>query len=194
MAQVGYGKLTPHQVAASILPPERIQETIRPEKTSALSRIFKKATQRTRGIVRVQGLEDILVSLAKCCSPIPGDLIIGFVTRGRGVTVHRSTCSRALSVDPERRIAVEWDRQTESVSTTKIRMVCIDTPGLLALISKAISAEGVNIEQANCRSIGDQKAINTFEISIKSVQQLTRLIQRLEKLKGIISVERLAHA
>lgn len=194
MTHLGYGKITPHQVAASVLPPEHLQLEQAPLRPTALAQIFKKAVQRTRGIVRVQGMEDILVSLAKCCSPIPGDPIIGFVTRGRGVTVHRITCSRALSVDPERRIEVDWDKNAENVSTTKIRVFCVDTPGILAAISKAISNDGVNIEQAHCRSTGDQKAVNTFEISIRSIQHLNRLIGHLEKLRGVISVERLSQA
>lgn len=194
MAQLGYGKLTPHQVAAEVLSVEQLQVTPKPARSSPLTQIIKKATQRTRGIIQVQGMDDILVSLAKCCAPIPGDQITGFVTRGRGVTVHRLDCPRALSSDPERRIQVQWDRHAENVSTTTIRMACVDKPGILAEISKVISAEGVNIHNANCRSVGDQKALNTFEVGVRSVKHLNRLIQQLEKLGGVIHVERLTSA
>ena len=114
----------------------------------------------------------------------------GFVTRGRGVTVHRVDCSRALSMDPDRRIDVSWDDSTENRSTAKIRMLCNDIPGLLAKVSKEIAAHDINITNANCRSIGDEKAVNSFEIAVKSVTDLNRLIKALEKLKGVISVDR----
>ncbi len=191
MAQLGYGKVTPRQVVASILPAEQLAEpTEEPVKETALSRIFRRAVRRSKGIVRVQGFDDILVSIGKCCSPIPGDSIVGFVTRGRGVTVHRVDCSRALTMDPDRRIDVEWDDSTENLSVAKIRMLCLDKPGLLATISKEISGYNVNISNANCRAIGDEKAVNTFELAIRSVQELNRLIHSLEKLKGVISVDR----
>jgi GTP pyrophosphokinase len=194
MAQLGYGKVTPRQVVSSLLPPEQLEESKTGKtKETAISRIFRKAVKRSKGIVRVQGFDDILLTLGKCCSPIPGDSITGFVTRGRGVTVHRVDCSRALTLDPERRIDVSWGESAENRSSAKIRVLCIDRPGLLAQISKEISSHDVNISNANCRSIGDQKAINTFEIGVKSVQDLNRLMQSLEKVKGIISVDRVIH-
>lgn len=191
MAQVGYGKMTPNQVVAAVLPGDRLKKEKEPRKETTLSRIFRRATERTRGIVRVQGLDDILVSMAKCCSPIPGDSVIGLVTRGRGVKVHRLDCSRALSIDPARRVDVAWEDESEQRALAKIRMVCLDRPGQLAEISKEISARGVNISNAVCRSIGDEKALNTFEVTVKGTRELNRLIQGLGKLKGVISVERI---
>jgi len=191
MAQLGYGKVTPRQVVSSVLPADKLTETREKTKETTIAKIFRRAVQRSKGVVRVQGFDDILVSIAKCCSPIPGDTITGFVTRGRGVTVHRMDCSRALVIDPERRIEVEWDQRTDTLSAVKIRMLCVDQSGLLAKISKEISAHGVNIANANCRSIGDEKAVNTFELQVRSVKDLNRLIQSLEKLKDVISVERI---
>lgn len=194
MAQLGYGKVTPRQVVHSLLTPEQLREFKgeKPKETT-LKKIFRRATGRSKGIVRVQGFDDILLALGKCCSPIPGDSITGFVTRGRGVTVHRTVCLRALSLDPERRIEVQWDERTDNRSTAKIRVLCHDRPGLLAQMSKEISSHDVNISTATCRSIGDQKAINTFEIGVRSVHDLNRLMGALEKLKGVISVDRVIH-
>ena len=93
-------------------------------------------------------------------------------------------------MDTDRRIEVGWDEGSEARSTAKIRMLCNDQPGLLALISKEIAAHDINITNAKCRSIGDQKAVNTFEIGIRTVRDLNRLIQSLEKIKGVIRVER----
>lgn len=190
MAQIGYGKLTPRQVVSSLLPDLQMQQRAAQPKETTLAKIFRRAAKKSKGAVRVQGHDDILVTMGKCCSPIPGDSVVGFVTRGRGVTVHRSDCSRALSLDPERRIEVDWDTRTDNRSTAKIRMLCSDRPGLLALISKEISAQKVNISNASCRSIGDEKAVNTFELGVQSVQVLNKLMHSLEKIDGVISVDR----
>ncbi len=190
MAQLGYGKLTPRQVVSSVLPAEQMNEVSEEPAQTTLAKIFKRATKKSKGVVRVQGMDDILVTIGRCCSPIPGDSITGFVTRGRGVTVHRTDCSRSLSLDPERRIDVEWDGRTENRSTARVKMLCQDKPGMLAAISKEITNHKVNISSANCRSVGDSKAVNTFELGVSSVQVLNKLMSSLEKLSGVISVDR----
>jgi GTP pyrophosphokinase len=191
LALLGYGKLSVRQVLAAILPKEKLgllaQE---PAPESALTRIFKKTFDRSKGLVKVGGVDDILVSLGKCCNPIPGDSIIGFITRGRGVTIHASTCNKVLASDQARRVDASWNLKTKLPISTKIRVVCVDKPGLLADISKSISAEGVNISQASCHSIGDEKSMNTFEVGIQDLRHLHQLMKSLQKVKGVISVER----
>ncbi len=197
LALIGYNKVPVSQVLEVLLPKEKLQnaEPVQgqgalPKKESAISRIFKKAFEKTRGAIRVSGYDDMLVLLAKCCNPIPGDDIIGFITRGRGVTVHQSTCSKVLSTDPARRVDTTWNLKSDIPISTKIRVVCVDKPGLLAEISHAISSESVNISQAHCRSMGDQKTINTFEVGVKDLKHLHQLMKALEKVKGVISAER----
>jgi GTP diphosphokinase / guanosine-3',5'-bis(diphosphate) 3'-diphosphatase len=191
--RVGYGKLTPREVAVAIIPSDQLLDEggVKLEETT-IAKIFKRATQQSRGVVKVQGIDDVLVALGKCCSPIPGDNVVGYVTRGRGVTVHRVDCSRALSIDIERRIDVAWDDKADTLSSVKIKMIAVDSPGLLAQVSKEISARGVNIANAQCRSIGDKKAQNTFELGVKNSKDLNQLIHSLEKIKGVISVERVS--
>ncbi len=189
---VGYGKLSAHQVVASLLPKETLDEMAQQEaaKESTISRIFKKAFERSRGRVRVGGYDDVMISLAKCCNPIPGDSIVGFITRGRGVTIHSSDCSKVLASDKTRRLEAAWNVKATDPTSTKIRVICIDKPGLLADISRIISDLGVNINQASCRSIGDQKMVNNFEIGIQDLKHLQSLIKALSKIKGVISAER----
>ena len=191
-ALIGYGRISIGQVLAAVLPKEKISEIEGSEekRESTITRIFKKAFDRSRGSVRVSGFDDILISLAKCCNPIPGDSITGFITRGRGVTIHATTCSKVLASDQTRRVEASWNLKAKMPTSTKIRVVCVDKPGLLADISKSISAEGVNITQATCRSIGDQKSMNTFEVGIQDLKHLHQLIKSLEKVKGVISAER----
>ncbi len=191
-ALIGYGKVSVSQLLGAVLPKEQLSAmTVQePKKESSFTRIFKKAFEKSKGIVRVSGYDDILITLAKCCNPIPGDSIVGFITRGRGVTIHSTSCSKVLATDQTRRVDATWNLKATLPTATKIRVVCVDKPGLLAEISKSISEEGVNINQATCRSIGDQKMMNTFEVGIKDVKHLHQLMKSLQKVKGVISAER----
>jgi GTP pyrophosphokinase len=194
-ALIGFGRISVQQILGAILPKEKLEEleSAQPQarkKPSALSRIFQKAFEKSSGVVRVSGYDDLLVNLAKCCNPIPGDSIIGFITRGRGVTIHSTHCNKVLASDQARRVEASWNLKTKLPTATKIRVVCVDKPGLLADISQSISSEGVNISQATCRAIGDQKSLNTFEVGIKDLKHLHQLMKSLEKVKGVISVER----
>src|SRR4030095_699130 len=186
---VGYGKLSPFHVISRIVPKELLQEKnpVTPKVESALSKIFKSVKERGKSIVKVGGYDDILVTLGRCCAPLPGDPIAGFITRGRGVTVHTSDCPKVLQTDPERRVDVAWDERGETLHHAKLKVVSADRPGLLASMSKLISNEGVNISQASIRTTNDQKAINIFEVEIKSTQQLREVMRALEKLGGIIN-------
>lgn len=191
-AMIGYGRIPVSQLLSAVLPEDKLAEieAAGPKKTSAIGRIFQKAFEKSSGVVKVGGFDDLLVTLAKCCNPIPGDNITGFITRGRGVTIHSTTCSKVLASDQARRVEASWNLKAKLPTSTKIRVVCVDKPGLLADISQSISSEGVNISQASCRSIGDQKSLNTFEVGIKDVKHLHQLMKSLEKVKGVISVER----
>ena len=99
-------------------------------------------------------------------SPLPGDPIVGFITRGRGVTVHRRDCDKGLDLDPERRIDVEWDGNGKAQHEVAIQVLCADKPGLLAHISQSFTDQGVNISQAHCRATEDGRAVNTFHASV----------------------------
>src|SRR5262245_43143990 len=165
---VGYGKISPYHVVARVVPKEQLLEKTTPvsKVESTISKIFKKVKERGKSIVKVGGYDDIMVTLGRCCSPLPGDPIIGFITRGRGVTVHSSDCPKGLQTDPERRVDVAWDEESDTLHHAKLKVVSADRPGLLASMSKLISNEGVNISQASIRTTNDQKAINIFEIEI----------------------------
>ncbi len=191
---VGYGKISPSFVVSKLVPKEKMGEVPsgeRPTSDNIVSRIFKKVKERGKSIVKVGGYNDIMVILGRCCLPLPGDAIVGFITRGRGVTVHTADCPKVLATDPERQVDVAWDNQNETLHYAKIKVVSTDRPGLLASMTKVISNEGVNISQASIRTTSDQKAVNLFEIEIKDAPQLREVIKALNRLKGIISVERI---
>jgi GTP pyrophosphokinase len=192
--QVGYGKLTAQQVLEKALP-EIAKQDKEPDKKpeSMLKTLLRKVTRRTSSSgIKVAGEEDILVRFAKCCSPLPGDPIVGFITRGRGVTVHRRDCDKGLDLDPERRIDVEWDGNGKTQHEVAIQVLCADKPGLLAHISQSFSEQGVNISQAHCRATEDGRAVNTFHASVRDLDQLKSVMRALSRIKGVFGVDRVA--
>jgi GTP diphosphokinase / guanosine-3',5'-bis(diphosphate) 3'-diphosphatase len=198
LTEVGYGKVTPAQVAEIVVPPEarsgkgaaRIQREARP---NALQQILRRVTRRdSHNGIKVQGEEGVLVRFARCCSPLPGDTIVGFITRGRGVTVHVRDCAKALDLDPERRIDVEWDGKAAGRHQVAIQVVCADKPGLLANISKAFTDSGVNISQAHCRATEDRRAVNTFHAEVVDLEQLKAVMRSLSRINGVYSVDRVS--
>ncbi|MGZ6140534.1 MAG: ACT domain-containing protein, partial [Myxococcaceae bacterium] len=150
----------------------------------------KLVGRRSRTGVLIGGVDDVLVRFGRCCNPVPGDPIAGFITRNQGVTVHTVGCERALATDPERRVDVTWDVRGDVKRPVTLRVLTADRPGLLADMSNIFSKKGVNISQANCRATGDDRAVNTFEVTISDLKQLTDLMKTIERLAGVYSVER----
>jgi GTP pyrophosphokinase len=141
--------------------------------------------------VQINGIDDVLVRYGRCCNPVPGDDIVGFITRGRGVTVHTQACEKILEMDPLRRVDVSWDEKAADVKRpVSIRVVTDDRPGVLARISAAIAEAGMNISQATCRTTAAERAVNTFEIGTSDAKQLRSVMRSIEKIEGVVSVER----
>ncbi len=160
---------------------------------STFQKILNRIRKRSASPVLISGQEDLLVQFAKCCNPLPGEPVGGFVTRGRGISVHRRACPQLLALEPERRIPVEWDARDQSTQHTGgIKVVCVDRPGLLANITKTCTDAGINISAANVQVVEDDKAECDLEIGITDVDELRGLIRRLEKIRGVISVNRVA--
>ncbi len=189
LAGVGYGKIATQNVLARILPPEEIERR-REKGEGRLQRLFRLVGRQSKSGVRVSGVEDMLVRFGKCCSPLPGERITGFITRGRGVTVHALDCPRVLESDPQRRIDVQWEDDKGTPRTVKVEVTCIDQPGLLAAMSKAISSAGINITRAQVHAAGDKRAQNTFEVVVSNVDELNRVMRNLGRVRGVIRVAR----
>jgi GTP pyrophosphokinase len=144
------------------------------------------------GAIRVKGVPDLLTRFGRCCRPVPGDPIVGFVTRGRGVTVHRRDCAHVLDYDPARRMDVHWDTESRQLRPVEIRVQSVDIPGLLAKLSQSFHAAGVNISAVNCRTTPDKRAVNNFTVLVNDLDQLRRVMTAIEKIDGVTHVERLA--
>ena len=209
LVAIGYGKVTPQQLIQRFVPQEKLTAEERPPPALAPSNgessgssmlpglskvtdLAKRLVGRpTKSGVQIGGVDDVLVRFGRCCNPVPGDPIVGFITRGRGVTVHTDKCEKALATDPDRRVDVSWDVRGDFKRPVTLRVLTADRPGLLADISNTFSKKGVNISQANCRATGDDRAVNTFEVTISDLKQLTDLMRAIERLNGVHSVERI---
>ena len=195
---VGYGRVTDEQFVPALVPAEareRKVEEAKEEDASFLRKVFGNAKKRPEGrnAITVANLEDVLIRFGRCCNPLPGDSIIGFITRGRGVTVHTASCTKAIDNDPDRRVHVAWNIASNKGSLkrqVKIRVLSSDEPGLLALMSQTITGCGINITSANIRTTKDKKAIALFDVEVGDTSQLQKVTSALESKKGVISVER----
>ncbi len=186
---VGYGKLEPKTVVERVLPPEMRANPQLEEKRSRLTQLIDRIARRSTSGIKLEGVDDVLVHYARCCSPVKGDPIIGFVTRGRGLTVHRRNCPKVLELDAERRIPVQWDSTINLARAISIRVVTDDREGMLADLSNVFSKMNMNIAEAKCRT-GNGRAVNLFKCGVADLTQLKRVVKALEGVKGVHSVER----
>ncbi|MFG1482947.1 bifunctional (p)ppGpp synthetase/guanosine-3',5'-bis(diphosphate) 3'-pyrophosphohydrolase [Halobacteriovorax sp. HFRX-2_2] len=191
---VGAGKLHVDKVIECIpgLRDEKVDDAKKKEissLTSTISRTAKKRAHKDNAVI-VDGMDDLMVRMARCCNPIPGDPIIGYITRGRGITIHRSDCTRYDVGDVGRQIAVEWNENFTFKHPVNIRVLTHDRPGILSMISKEIGNLGVNIRSAMAKSTQDRKGSLIFEIEVKDYSELLKTISGLEALDSVISVTR----
>jgi len=190
MAAVGYGKLSCNQVLGKLIPEEKLAEK-QDLKESRIGKAISKLTGKSTSAIQIGGVEDVLVRFGKCCNPVPGDDIVGFITRGRGVTVHTADCPIAMDNDPERRIAVDWNRDRKAALPVKIRVSCHDQKGILANITLAITNCEANISSASIQSTVDRRGENIFEVDVTSLEHLNRVMNNIMKVNGVTHVERM---
>ncbi|MCS7207546.1 MAG: bifunctional (p)ppGpp synthetase/guanosine-3',5'-bis(diphosphate) 3'-pyrophosphohydrolase [Dehalococcoidia bacterium] len=144
--------------------------------------------------IQVLGVGDLLVRMAPCCSPVPGDPIVGFVTRSRGVTIHRQNCSNLTHEDErERLLPVTWG-QTQELYPVRVRITFIDRVGLLKDITTLIAEEGVNIASMVTREFGDGRGAMAMTLHIRDAEQLARLFGKIEGVRGVLTVSRVSNA
>ena len=185
MASVGYGKVSAKRVVNQFLP----EEELKPDE----DRIIKEKKKHVSSSVGISltGIEDIMVRFAKCCNPIPGDEILGYISRGRGITVHTAHCSSAGKMDPERIVDVQWNIKEKQTYPVNMRVYCRDKKGLLAEVSTVISSLDVNISHAEVETKQqDMQAILSFRLDVNDLQQFNQVLLAIRKLKSVISVER----
>lgn len=193
IAHVGFGKITPLQLLHKAIPDsEKHKENTGDKLSSIFHKIIgnKKKRKNSDGII-VKGLDDILVKFSKCCNPLPGDEITGFITQGQGVTVHRKGCVNILKMTPERQIDVQWSENYKDEYPARIRIRATDRPGLLADFTSTISKNGANINNAHSTTHEFGAVLSDFIISVSSIDQLNRVMNDLRRLKQVTDVKRI---
>jgi GTP pyrophosphokinase len=188
IASVGYGKITPLQIVRKVAPkpePEKDHDSIL---NKIIGRVRKK--KQEAGVI-VKGVDDILLKFGKCCQPVPGDPITGYITRGFGVTVHRTRCVNALKMSPERQIDVEWNVVVEETYPVKIQVRSFDRVGLLADIASNISKNGANIISAKSETRGSKIVESSFTIAVEGTEHLNRILSSIRKVKLIQEARRI---
>ena len=184
-AAIGYGAVSPAAVVSRL--------GIHDDVAISLPEVAPPAAPSTAG-VRVKGVGDLLVRFANCCSPIPGDEISGYVTRGKGVTVHRATCPSVLSEkDIERLIEVEWEVVAQQTYPITVRIEGVDRPGLLNEITNVVAEAKVNIVAASVGTHPDGTAAITLTLKVTSLQQLSKVLARIEGVRDVTAVTREQH-
>ena len=187
IANVGYGKITPLQVLRKFEPKIEEEEVDESIFNKLIGRVRKK---KPKAGVLVKGVDDILIKFGKCCQPVPGDPIIGYITTGYGVTVHRTTCVNALSMNPERQIEVEWNQEATETYPVKIRIISQDRVGLLADVVGNISKFGANILSAKTETHENKIVDSFFTIVVEDTTHLEKIVSAVKKVKHVQEVKR----
>ena len=140
----------------------------------------------------ILGVGDLLINLSKCCNPVPGDRIIGFITRGRGLSIHTVDCPNIdeLDYDKDRLVEVSWETQKAMTHPVKILVLTVDRPGLLALISASIASAKANISYAGITTSEEKKATLNFVVDVLDTAHLEKVLKNIQKIDGVIQARR----
>lgn len=180
---VGYGKVSAHQIVNKLMPEK-------PEELPVAKP--RKPHKEGRSIISIKGIDNVLYHIGKCCFPVPGDEIAGFITKGKGVTIHRRNCGslERLAVNSERLIDVEWSKDADIKSQVKVYVETMDKPGMLASLTALISAAEVNISELKVNTTHDSRGLLDFTLEIKNRKQVADLINKIRQVDGVLGVRR----
>ncbi len=187
-ANLGYGKISANQVIARLKAKLGIEKEV---PLNIVQKVVSKITRKksSKGI-SVKGIEDMLVRFANCCHPLPGEHVLGFITRGRGVTIHKYNCSHILDSDQERLVEVQWNPSDEDVYITRIKVTSVDRKGILADISSIMAKKEANIIHAEVKTTLDKKGVSLFTIEVESYKQLEEIMGAIKRVENVLIVER----
>ncbi len=185
---IGYAKLTPRRVLRAFLPkPEASQK---PEERAPEERAAEAAKAKSGESIRITGVDNVLVSFAGCCRPLPGEPVVGYISRGRGVIVHKHDCPSLMTLEPERLLQVSWEGQEDKPYPAKITVLAHNKKGVLAKLANILAEQGVNIDSGSFVSNVDGRTEIDLIVEVKDSGHLYRTIDHLRKLPEIIEVKR----
>jgi guanosine-3',5'-bis(diphosphate) 3'-pyrophosphohydrolase len=195
-AAVGYGRVSMRQVLQRLVPADKLQQEPAAEKPRPIADAVKRLLRVSDERITVKGEGDLLIYRAKCCNPIMGEPIVGYITRGKGISVHAQTCPNVTSLmyDPERRVAVEWERGAESAYEVRIAVAVEDRPGLLAAITSVLATTNTDIRTAEARTFDDRTAAIDLTLRIQDLKHLEKVVKSIRSVSGVLDVNRQAVA
>jgi GTP pyrophosphokinase len=184
-AAVGYGDVSAQSVLLKLAAREPV-----PEDTN-LTPLPPQPRPSMTGNVKVRGTRNLLTTLGRCCNPVPGDEIAGYITRGKGVSVHRADCINVRNAQhPERLVEVEWDRSARELFPVQLKIEAWDRTGLLRDIATVIAAEKTNLTGVEVQVYDDKTAVISAGVEVASLSELSRLLERIEGVKDVHTVAR----
>ncbi len=186
LSALGNGTISLKQILNKLVLPEERKEA----RPSVIRKFVEKARGSAKGI-RIGGMGNMMFRFAQCCQPVPGEQIVGFVTRGRGVSIHRSDCPNALQMltEDERRVEVKWDVEKDQSFLVKLDVMVEDRKNMLRDITQAISDADTNVRGAEIKG-GETTSTGSFIIEVKNINHLNKTLKKIKKVKGVIQVER----
>jgi GTP diphosphokinase / guanosine-3',5'-bis(diphosphate) 3'-diphosphatase len=187
-AAIGYGKLPARNVLARFVPQAELKETPDTGIASVVRRVLGTGEDK----IKVRGIDDLLVFRARCCNPIRGEKIVGYITRGKGVSVHSATCTNVVNLlyDPERRIDVEWDKGKDSSTyIVRLSMQVEDRKGILAAVSSKIASINTNIRNVEA-TVDNERGRIEMTVEITDLKHLQKVVKALRTIEGVLDVER----
>ena len=189
LANIGYGKISAKQVLNRLIPRVEIKE----DKSEGLVQkiVHRIKRKKAEAGIKVKGMSDMLIRFGRCCHPLPGEPAIGFITRGRGVTIHKNDCRHIKEGDPYRLVDVEWERSEDVSYLARLRITNVSKKGMLANISAIFAHSEANIIDADIRTTIDKKGISIFTIEVSDYDQLRDIISRIKRIKEVLKVERI---
>jgi GTP pyrophosphokinase len=193
LGKIGSGALPIQNVIKMLQPEElKIEEAEKVQELELLSILHpsqRHAKPSSEGIV-IEGVDDMLVKISQCCLPVPGDTIMGFITTGRGISIHKANCHNLLATDPQRRIEVDWSADAKTVHRAQIYLVTQNKKGMLAAVSNAISIDDANIVELEAKTNADNLSTTNIVLEVENLDHLSRLLQHLRQLDGVIEARR----
>ena len=191
-AAIGYGKIQPRAILSRLVGNDALKE---PAKDGAIATVVKRVLGTGEKTIKVSGVDDVMVFLARCCNPIKGEPIVGYITRGKGVSVHAATCTNVVNLlyAPERKIPVEWDRGSVTLPySVRLKIRVEDRKGILADLSARIADTKTNIREIEATTDAEQRGFIRVTVEINDVKHLQLVMKSIKKIEGVLDVERAA--
>ncbi len=193
LASIGYGKITPRMLANSMARGDEPQRTAEPDGPAELAvEVSDRRKLADLKKVVIKGVEDVMIRFSQCCNPVPGDEIVGFISRGKGLAIHTRNCPNMPSLDcnPDRLIEVQWARTQRGFHQVVLSVACEDRPGVLAAITSIISGMGVNIVRIDTGSSDQASALINITVEIRDLPHLLEVMANVRKARGVLSLQR----